>query len=89
MYAHVRVVIDRIENTIVVPEGALLVRNERPLIFLVRGGKSHWQYVEIGERGGRMVEVLEGAAPGDTVIIEGHYALAHDTPVVALSVDSQ
>ena len=87
MYARVRVVVNRIEAAVVVPEGALLVRDERPLIFLVKEGKSHWQYVETGARGDDLIEISEGAAPGDTVIVSGHYALAHDTPVKALVVE--
>ena len=87
MYAQVRVVVNRIEDAVVVPVGALLIRDERPLIFLVKEGKSLWQYVEAGARGDDLIEISEGASPGDTVIVSGHYALAHDKPVTALPVE--
>jgi HlyD family secretion protein len=65
----------------VVPEDAVLVRQGRDLVFVVEGGRAQWQYVDLGARSGNYVEITEGAQPGDTIAVDGHFALAHDAPV--------
>jgi HlyD family secretion protein len=84
MYAKVRIVVNRVPDTVVIPQNALLIRDERELVFVVKNGRSSWQYVESGERGEGMIRILDGVAAGDSIIVDGHYALAHDTPVVPL-----
>ncbi len=82
MYAKVRVLVDEVPGAVTVPEAAVLIRSDRPLVFVVRDGIAKWQYVQLGAKGGGAVQVTEGVAPGDVVIVEGHFALAHDAPVV-------
>ncbi len=68
-------------NRLVVPHSAILTRNDRELVFVVKNGISKWQYVKMGVSNRELVEIIEGVAPGDTVVTGGHYSLAHDVPV--------
>jgi multidrug efflux pump subunit AcrA (membrane-fusion protein) len=54
------------------------------LVFVVRDGLAKWEYVTLGARGDGIVQITDGVAPGDLVITEGHFALAHDAPVVPI-----
>jgi len=66
---------------LLVPDDAVLVRQGRDLVFVVVGGRAQWTYVEVGARSGNYVALTDGVQPGDTVAVDGHYALAHDAPV--------
>ncbi len=81
LYADIALETQRLEERLVVPANAWLLRNGRDLVFRVVEGKAYWTYVTIGERSGDFVDVLDGLTAGDTVAVQGHYALAHDTPV--------
>jgi len=81
LYAEVRLETRRLQDRLVVPEDAVLVRQGRDLVFVVEDGHAQWQYVELGARSGNYVEITKGLAPGDTIAVDGHFALAHDAPV--------
>jgi HlyD family secretion protein len=44
-------------------------------------GRAQWTYVNLGARSGDFVAITDGVAPGDTVAVDGHFALAYDAPV--------
>lgn len=69
------------ENRLIVPKEAVLTRGGRTLVFVAKAGKAKWCYVELGEEGEHFVEIKNGIDSGDTVLIKGHYTLAHDTPI--------
>ena len=81
LHANVRLETGRLDGRLVVPDNAVLVRQGRDLVFVVEGGRAQWTYVEVGARSGNYVAITEGVQPGDTVAVDGHYALAHDAPV--------
>jgi len=68
-------------NQLVVPREAVLTRNDRDLVFVVHQNVAKWHYVSLGSSNSRLVAVTKGVAAGDTVIVAGHYSLAHDSPV--------
>jgi len=70
-------------DMVVIPEEAILVRDGRDMVFVIRGGKAQWTYITRGPAGRGLAAVAEGVAPGDSVITSGHYSLAHDAPVAA------
>jgi len=53
---------------------------------VIRNGRAQWTYVTTGPRSGDHVVLLDGVAPGDTVAVSGHHALAHDAPVEVTAV---
>jgi RND family efflux transporter MFP subunit len=88
MYADVQLESSRLPNEIIVPASAVLQREGRPLVFVVKDGKAKWTYVNPGRSNGAETIVLPDSAsneipvaPGDTVLISGHLTLTHDAPV--------
>lgn len=87
MHAEVEFPTEIFAGRLLVPQQAILVRGGRKLVFAVEGDTAKWRYVEVGLENERFAEVLPGKEPGwgvqagDTVIVEGHITLAHDTKV--------
>lgn len=88
MHAEVEIASDIYKDRLTVPQNAVLVRNGRKLVFVVEGGLAKWRYVEIGLENEKTAEILPstepgwGIQPGEQVIVEGHFSLAHDAKVV-------
>ncbi len=88
MYADLRLEAARLPARILVPTRAVIERDGRPLVFVVKGGRAQWVYVVPGRNNGSVMEVLPDSATGeipvlvgDTVLVEGHLTLTHDAPV--------
>ncbi len=88
MYVDVRIEATRLPDRIVVPARAVIERDGRPLVFVVKDGRAQWVYIFPGRTNGLETEVLPdsttGQMPlkaGDIVLIEGHLTLTHDAPV--------
>jgi len=86
MFAYVALETRTLPDRLVVPAEAVLVRQGRDLVFVIRNGRAQWTYVTTGPRSGDHVVLLDGVAPGDTVAVGGHHALAHDAPVEVTAV---
>lgn len=70
-------------DLMLVPQAALLVRDDRPLVFKVAQGRAQWLYVDIGRRNDRWVEITGVASggslsPGEQVVVSNHLTLAHE-----------
>ncbi|MCX6168633.1 MAG: efflux RND transporter periplasmic adaptor subunit [Ignavibacteriales bacterium] len=81
MFVKVFIESNNLQNRILIPKEALLVRDKRPLVFVVEGDLAKWKYVQIGEQNDEFIEVKEGVDKGENVIVEGQYTLAHDAKV--------
>ena len=88
MYADIKLEASRLTGRRLVPTRAIIQRDNRPLVFVVRDGRAQWTYILAGRSNGIMTEVLpdssSGIIPvndGDQVIIEGHLTLTHDAQV--------
>ncbi|MDA1080279.1 MAG: efflux RND transporter periplasmic adaptor subunit [Gemmatimonadetes bacterium] len=93
MYADLRLEATRLAGRTIVPDRAVIERDGRPLVFVVRNGRAQWVYVNPGRSNGREREILADSttgqipiAAGDMVITEGHLTLTHDAPVRVVSV---
>jgi HlyD family secretion protein len=71
----VRVLLDRREDAVLVPEGALFRNGGGWGAFRVSEGRAVRTAVRTGLRDGRVREVLEGLAPGDEVVLHPDAAL--------------
>jgi HlyD family secretion protein len=80
-FVRVRLEKQTFTDRLIIPRDAVLVRNDRDLVFVVEDGLAKWRYIDQGIANDRYVEVVDGVAPGDTVIAGGHYSLAHDARV--------
>jgi RND family efflux transporter MFP subunit len=65
------VVLARRESAVLVPQVAVVRRPAGDVVYVVRDGRAEERPVQRGLRSGRMVEILEGIAPGDEVIVDG------------------
>lgn len=88
MYADVRLEANRLTKRRLVPARAVIERDGRPLVFIVKSGRAQWTYINPGRSNGIDTEVLSDSStgeipvnPGDEVIVEGHLTLTHDAPV--------
>jgi membrane fusion protein (multidrug efflux system) len=88
MYADVKLESSRLSDRMLVPTRAVIEREGRPLVFVVKNGRAEWVYVQPGLNNGTETEILPDSVsglipvqPGDTVLIEGHLTLTHQAPV--------
>ena len=88
MYADVQLEAARLTKRRLVPARAVIERDGRPLVFVVKDGRAQWTYINPGRSNGVETEVLPdsvtGQIPvsaGDPVIVDGHLTLTHDAPV--------
>jgi RND family efflux transporter MFP subunit len=77
----VQLVTDAFPNRLVEPRNALLLRDQRSVVFVVHNGIAKWQYVGVGEQNQEYVEITSGIELGDTVIVGGNFNLAHGARV--------
>jgi len=91
----VRLDATRLKDRLVVPARAIIERDGRPLVFVVKDGRAQWVYVTPGHTNGTETEIQPdsstgeaGVAPGDTVLVEGHLTLTHGAQVHVTSQGS-
>ncbi|RED98406.1 efflux RND transporter periplasmic adaptor subunit [Marinoscillum furvescens] len=60
-----------------VPKEAVTLRQERHVVFTHRSDTAYWNYVKVGPTNSRYTVIKKGVSPGDEVVIEGHFNLAH------------
>ena len=70
-YAEVKISIDKNENALMVPTGALVPELGGEKVYIVKNGKAEERKVSIGIRTADDVEITSGVSEGDTVIVSG------------------
>ncbi len=81
--AHARVTVDVHQGTLVVPRAAIVGGGDGPAVEVVQEGKAKRTAVQLGYQNGESVELVSGVREGQTVIVQGAYAVPDDTPVTA------
>ncbi len=92
MFGEARLAVAKFANCLLVPRDAIVVRDQRKLVFIVRGGKAFWCYVRTGKENEDYVEVVSSdfdLKPGEPVIVDGQFALAHNAPVKVITDDGK
>jgi len=84
MYA--RIVLDSgsLKNRLLVPRQALVIRDNRELVFVVRDSLAQWCYVKTGARNDKLIEIVSSEfnlKPGEPVVVDGQFSLAHNAKV--------
>jgi HlyD family secretion protein len=64
-----RVIVDRADNVIKIPKGALFRDGEEYAVFVVVDGRAALRHVQVGRRGGLDVEIVDGLADSEKVIV--------------------
>ncbi len=73
---------ERIPDQLVIPRKAVVLRNDRQVVFIYREGRARWVYISTGLENIDSFTVAEGLSEGDTLIISGNYNLNHNIRVV-------
>jgi membrane fusion protein (multidrug efflux system) len=71
---------------LLVPREAVLLRDDRTLVFKVVEDRAQWLYVDTGLENDEWVEILQvhsggSLAPGDRVVVSDHLTLAHEAKI--------
>ncbi|MBL0170314.1 MAG: HlyD family efflux transporter periplasmic adaptor subunit [Gemmatimonadaceae bacterium] len=66
---HARVTVWESPRVVRIPAGALVRDGEQWFTYVVTGGRARRRAVKVGERGDNVVEVREGLADGDRVVV--------------------
>lgn len=86
MYAEADLEAQQFPDRILVPRTAILeTADRRTHLFVLEDGRAKWRYVTPGLENELLVELIEGdedwVAPGEIVLVDGHYYLPHDAAV--------
>jgi cell shape-determining protein MreC len=85
MFAHVVLDTEIFADRLLVPVEAVLLRDNRQLVFVVRDGRAQWEYVTTGLENEEWMEIIgDNLNEGDIVVTSGHFTLAHDTQVTII-----
>lgn len=66
-----RIVIQRRENALMVPEQSVVLRPAGKVVYVIQNGAARQRIVETGLRQDGMQEVTKGLEPGETVAVDG------------------
>lgn len=76
-FVNVRLLLDTLSNTVLIPTEALQVGQNGPFVFVVKGDSTvELRPVKPGQRQDTEVAVLEGLKPGETVVVTGQLSLS-------------
>ena len=81
MFVRVRIVIAVHPDALILPREAILMQGERRTVYTVREGIAREVTVETGFQEGDRVEILDGLAREDRVVVRGHLGLQNGTKV--------
>ncbi len=84
MFARLEIGIEAFQQRLLIPRDALLIRDDRKLVFVHQNGLAQWRYVKTGLENDDFIEITEGLEAGEDLIVSGHYNLAHDAKVVVV-----
>lgn len=82
MFVRVQVRLAGDVRSILIPSQAIVPELKGKKVFLVKGGKAREAFIKTGLRSDQRVQVTEGLAVGDSVIVSSIMALRDGSPVV-------
>ena len=81
MFATIKIAVEQKNNALLVPVDALLVEKVKNSVFKLVDGRARKTPVKTGFNDGAVVEILEGLAPDEPVILVGKQTLSDGQPV--------
>lgn len=81
LFARVDLAVDWRRDAVVIDESALVARETGEFVYQIETGRARLMPVTVGVRRVGEVEIVEGLAPGATVVIAGHQRLDDDSRV--------
>ncbi len=84
LFARIRLILERKEAALMIPEQAIVPRGKSQLVYKVIDNKISMQAVTLGLRQRGEVEVLSGLKAGDVIVIAGQLKLQPGAPVTPI-----
>jgi membrane fusion protein (multidrug efflux system) len=84
MFSRVVLVLETRENALIVPEQALVPQGKDRFVYRLTDGKAALTKIELGLRRPGEVEIRDGLAAGDTIVLDGQLRLRDGSPVTVL-----
>jgi membrane fusion protein (multidrug efflux system) len=85
MFARVALVLETRERAVIIPEQALVPQGKERYVYRLADGKAVMEKVEVGLRRPGEVEVRQGLAAGQTIIVDGQLRLRDGAAVTVLT----
>jgi multidrug efflux system membrane fusion protein len=87
-FVHVRLILDVLKNSKLVPSGAVQIGQNGPYLFVVKPDSTlDLRQVKPGQRQGDLTVITEGVKEGETVVVSGQLQLAPGTKVVPREIE--
>jgi membrane fusion protein (multidrug efflux system) len=84
MYAMIRVGLDKHNDAMLIPVEALVMEKANAFVFVAEGGKAKRKPIQIGFNDGSKVEVLNGLAENESVILVAKLTLADGASITPI-----
>ena len=81
MFMNIALQVAARENALLAPEEAIVAEGPRQIAFVVKDGKIERRIVMIGQRLDGKVEVIDGLAVGDVIVVRGVQRVRNGMPV--------
>ncbi len=81
MYSRVQITTEDIKKATIVPTSAIVTKDGKDYVFVVRNGIAELRDVVTGLREGQYLQVVSGVSVGEWVITKGQDKIASGTPV--------
>jgi len=69
------------KSALMIPEQAVVPQNDRQFVFVIEDGVARRRQVQTGARRPGLVEITDGLAPNESIIVEGTLKVRDGTPV--------
>jgi len=93
MNVNARIKVQSIQGTVRVPRAAVLDRDQRKVVFRLKGDRVEWIYVQpIAMNSEWAVLDTDNVVPGDTIAVDRHFTASHDlrvTPKMRFGLQQQ
>jgi multidrug efflux system membrane fusion protein len=87
-FVHVRLILDILKNSKLVPSAAVQIGQNGPYIFVVKSDSTlELRQVKPGQRQGELTVIIEGVNVDETVVVSGQLQLAPGAKVIAKEVE--
>lgn len=87
LFARAELGVSMRQGIVMVPEEAVLQRAAGQLVYVARDGLAHRVIVTTGAHRDGLVEIREGLAAGDEIVVRGQAALGDGTPISRRNAD--
>lgn len=70
-FVRINITLKEMDEAILLPTESIVPEIDGHKVFLVKNGKAVPQMVHIGQRSDRLIQIIEGISPGDTIVQSG------------------